>query len=121
MYASSLTYARKLSAWQAKARTATDAAATSNQRSVSDARARVSAATAAARSLSDLCPPRDVLDLGVLLDTVPPALPAEAALLEAAEGRVDHVDAVVDPDDAGTDALGERQRFRGIAGVDGTA
>src|SRR5204863_95680 len=44
-----------------------------------------------------------------------PALAADAALLEAAEGRVEEVDAVVDPHYPGADALGERDRPGGVA------
>src|SRR5262249_48065992 len=65
--------------------------------------------------------PGDVLDLRVLVQSEPAALTAEPALLEAAEGRVDHVDAVIDPHDAGADALRERERSGGVLPVDRAA
>src|SRR5881628_4256157 len=54
--------------------------------------------------------PHDLLHLRVLFHPEAPALAADAALLEAAEGRVEEVDAVVDPHHAGADPLGERDR-----------
>src|SRR5205809_347611 len=59
--------------------------------------------------------PHDLLHLRVLFHPEAPALAADAALLEAAEGRVEEVDAVVDPHHPGADALGERDRPRGVA------
>src|SRR5919197_3898103 len=59
--------------------------------------------------------PHDLLDLGVLLHPEAPALAADAALLEAAEGGVEEVDAVVDPHHPRADALGERDRLGGVA------
>src|SRR5438876_10667260 len=65
--------------------------------------------------------PHDLLNLRVLLHPEAPALAADAALLEAAEGSVEEVDAVVDPHDTGPDALGERQRLGRVARVDRAA
>src|SRR3989475_10986126 len=59
--------------------------------------------------------PHDLLHLRVLFHPEAPALAADAALLEAAEGRVEEVDAVVDPHHAGADALGDRDRLGGVA------
>src|SRR5438067_13593854 len=59
--------------------------------------------------------PHDLLHLRVLFHPEAPALAADAALLEAAEGRVEEVDAVVDPHHPGADALGERDRLGGVA------
>src|SRR5437870_12994105 len=59
--------------------------------------------------------PHDLLHLRVLFHPEAPALAADAALLEAAEGRVEEVDAVVDPHHAGADALGDRDRLGGDA------
>src|SRR5205809_7437517 len=59
--------------------------------------------------------PHDLLHLRVLFHPEAPALAADAALLEAAEGRVEEVDAVVDPHHPGADALGERDRPGGVA------
>src|SRR5438445_10274920 len=59
--------------------------------------------------------PHDLLHLRVLFHPEAPALAADAALLEAAEGGVEEVDAVVDPHHAGADALGERDRLGGVA------
>src|SRR5438552_18777684 len=59
--------------------------------------------------------PHDLLHLRVLFHPEAPALAADAALLEAAEGRVEEVDAVVDPHHPGADALGERERLGGVA------
>src|SRR5438309_4880913 len=51
--------------------------------------------------------PHDLLHLRVLFHPEAPALAADAALLEAAEGGVEEVDAVVDPHHPGADALGQ--------------
>src|SRR5207247_11456841 len=59
--------------------------------------------------------PHDLLHLRLLLHPEAPALAADAALLEAAEGRVEEIDAVVDPHHPGADALGERDRPAGAA------
>src|SRR2546425_12854418 len=59
--------------------------------------------------------PHDLLHLRVFFHPEAPALAADAALLEAAEGGVEEVDAVVDPHHAGADALGERERLGGVA------
>src|SRR5262249_33990006 len=63
-------------------------------------------------------PPRDLLHLGVLLHPPTAALAADAALLEATERAIEHVDAVVDPHHAGADALGQLDRSRRVPGVD---
>src|SRR5262249_54394973 len=67
------------------------------------------------------CPPGDLLYLRVLLHAPAPAFAPDAALFEATEWAVEHVDAVVDPHHAGADALGQRDRPAGVAGVDGAA
>src|SRR2546429_6248783 len=59
--------------------------------------------------------PHDLLHLRVLFHAEAPALAPDAALLEAAEGGVEEVDAVVDPHDPGADAPGERERLGGVA------
>src|SRR4029450_1508980 len=66
-------------------------------------------------------PPGDLLCLGVLLHPPPAALAPDAALLEAAERTVKHVDAVVDPHHARANTLGERDGAVGVARVDGAA
>src|SRR5262249_31318924 len=60
-------------------------------------------------------PPRDLLHLGVLVHREPAPLTAEAGLLEAAERRVEEVEAVVDPHDTRPDLLGQRERARRVA------
>src|SRR5262249_12985909 len=65
--------------------------------------------------------PGDLLHLGVLLHPPATALATDPALLEPAERAVEHVDAVVDPHHARTDALRQRDRARGVARVDRTA
>src|SRR5262245_36749619 len=66
-------------------------------------------------------PPADVLDLRVLLEAPAPALAADAARLEAAEGRIEQVEPVVDPDGAGADAAREGDGTRRVARIDRAA
>src|SRR2546425_10133866 len=58
--------------------------------------------------------PHDLLHLRVLFHAEAPALAADAALLEAAEGGVEEVEAVVDPHDTAAGALGERAPLGGV-------
>src|SRR5262249_29663814 len=65
--------------------------------------------------------PRDLLHPGVLLHAPAAALATDAALLEAAERPIEHVDAVVDPYHAGADALRHLDGARRVARVDRAA